>query len=67
MSTKQQILEMVDLVPECDLSILLEVVKKFIPVGVDDLATAEDLEAHKAALAEYAAGETVGHNSINWD
>ena len=36
-------------------------------VPVDDIATAEDLEAHKIAMEEYAKGETVPHEAINWN
>jgi len=33
----------------------------------DDVATPDDLEAIKAARAEYAAGETVPASEIDWD
>ncbi len=33
----------------------------------DDAATADDLDAIRQAPAEYAAGETVSHEAINWD
>lgn len=32
-----------------------------------DAATADDLEAIRAACQEYENGETVNHNAINWD
>ncbi|MCR4909169.1 MAG: hypothetical protein K5985_10075 [Lachnospiraceae bacterium] len=64
MNAKNQIVQMIDYVPENDLAILLEVVKHFIS---DDIATPDDLEAHREAEAEYAAGETINHNDIKWD
>ena len=36
-------------------------------VTMDDIATTEDLEAHKIAMEEYAKGETVPHEAINWN
>lgn len=60
-------MQMINYVPESELPIILEVVRRFVPVDVDDIATAEDLAAHRVAMAEYAAGETVSHEAINWD
>ena len=34
---------------------------------VKDVATDNDIEAVRAARQEYANGETVNHNAINWD
>ena len=67
MSVKSQLVEMIDFIPEGELSILLEVVRRFVPVNVDDIATADDLEAHRIAMEEYAAGQTVPHEAIKWD
>ena len=68
MSAKDQIAEMVNLIPESELPIVLEVVRHFVPATViDDVATADDLAAHDAAMREYRAGETVAHDAINWD
>ncbi len=64
MTVKAQIINMVDLVPEEELPILLEVVKRF---ASDDIATPEDIAAHIAALKEFAAGETIPHNAIDWN
>ena len=65
MSVRSQLVEMIDTIPEPELHILLEVVRRFVPS--DDVATADDLEAHRAAMREYASGETVAHEAINWD
>lgn len=61
---KQQISEIVDCLPETEQLLVLEIVKRFLP---DDAATADDLEAIQAARAEYAHGETVTHDAINWN
>lgn len=55
---------MLDYLPEAEQVIIFEIVKRFVP---DDVATADDLEAIQAARREYANGETVSHEAINWD
>ncbi len=67
MTLKNQLLQMIEFIPEGELPILLEVVRRFVPVDVDDIATEDDLKAHRAAMEEYANGETVSHDAINWD
>lgn len=67
MTVRNQLLQMIESVPDGELPILLEVVRRFVPVDVDDIATADDLEAHRVAMEEYANGETIAHNAINWD
>lgn len=65
MSTiRKQIDKMLDYVPEKEQFIIFEVVKRF---AHDDLATVDDLEAIRAAQWEYATGETISHENINWD
>lgn len=59
-----QLVQMLDSLPETDQMLVLEIVKRFVP---DDVATPADLDAIRAARKEYAAGETVGHDAINWD
>ena len=61
---REQLVSMIDCLPESEQSLLLEIVKRFLP---DDVATPDDLEAIREARAEYAAGETIPHNAINWD
>ena len=67
MTVKAQIVEMMDFVPDRELPILLEVVKRFIPNDADDRMTDDDLNAHRLAMQEYRNGETVSHSEINWD
>lgn len=37
---------------------------RFLP---DDVAAPDDLEAIRGARAEYARGQTIPHEAINWD
>ena len=64
MTVKAQIVRMIDFIPDRELPIILEVVKRF---AADDFATEDDLKAHRLAMQEYERGETVSHNDINWD
>lgn len=61
---REQLVDMIDCLPESEQSLLLEIVKRFLP---DDVATPDDLEAIQTARAEYAAGEATPHSAINWD
>ena len=61
---KNQLVDMIDCLPEQELALLLEIVKRFIP---DDVATPEDIAAHEAALEDYRRGETVRHEDIDWN
>ena len=67
MSVKSQIIQMIDVVPETELPIILEVVRHFVPTETDDIATIDDIIVHKEALAEFERGEAIAHSSINWD
>lgn len=67
MTVKAQIVEMIDFVPDRELPIILEVVKRFIPQDADTIATADDLKSHRLAMEEYEQGKTISHNDINWD
>lgn len=66
MTVKAQIVEMMDFVPERELPIILEVVKRFIPSDIDDHMTEDDLNSHRRAMQEYMSGETVSHSEIDW-
>lgn len=61
---RNQLVEMIDCLPEQEQVIVFEIVKRFVP---DDVATADDLQAIKEAREEYVRGETVSHNNINWN
>lgn len=62
--TREMLVGVIDCLPETEQSLLLEIARRFLP---DDVATPDDLEEIKQARAEYASGETVAHNAINWD
>lgn len=61
---RNQLVKMIDCLPEQEQSLVFEIVKRFVP---DDVATADDLQAIQEAREEYARGETVNHSNINWD
>ena len=61
---RNQLVEMIDCLPEQEQVLVFEIVKRFMP---DDVATADDLRAIQTAQAEYTNGETVSHNEINWN
>ena len=67
MTVKAQILNMVELVPERELPIILEVVRRFVPTDIDDIATPDDIAACEQAIKEYRAGQTISHTDIDWD
>ncbi len=67
MTVKTQILNMVELVPERELPIILEVVRRFVPTDIDDIATPDDITACQQAMKEYRAGQSISHNDIDWD
>ena len=61
---RNQLVEMIDCLSEQEQILILEIVKRFVP---DDVATEDDLEAIQIAKEEYAKGETINHNDIDWD
>ncbi len=61
---KKQLTEIIDILPEQEQILLYEIAKRFV---ADDIATADDIAATNEARKEYANGETIDHNAINWD
>ncbi len=61
---REQLVGVIDCLPETEQSLLLEIARRFLP---DDVATPDDLEAIQAARGEYARGQTVPHEAINWN
>lgn len=60
---RNQIVEMIDYLPEQEQILIFEIVKRFVP---DDMATPDDLLAIKEAREEYMQGKTTNHNDIDW-
>jgi len=61
---REQLVGVIDCLPEVEQSLLLEIARRFLP---DDVATPDDLEDIRQARTEYASGQTVPHSAINWD
>lgn len=61
---REQLVDVIDCLPETEQSLLLEIARRFLP---DDVATPDDIEAIREARAEYAKGQTVPHEAINWN
>ena len=53
---REQLVGVIDCLPETEQSLLLEIARRFLP---DDVATPDDLEAIRLARAEYADRKSV--------
>lgn len=60
---RNQLVEMIDCLPEQEQVLVFEIVKRFVP---DDMASADDLRAIQDAHEEYVLGETVNHDNVDW-
>ncbi|MBO6179115.1 MAG: phosphoribosylaminoimidazolesuccinocarboxamide synthase [Selenomonadaceae bacterium] len=68
MTAKAQAINMVELVPETDIPLVIEILKRFISYEEnDDIATPEDIYSHELAMQEYRKGKTISHEAIEWD
>ena len=63
-AVKQQAFRVFDSLTEHEQYLVFELIKSLAP---DDIATTEDIAAHQVAIEEYAHGETISHDDINWD
>lgn len=54
----EQLVGMIDCLPEREQSLLPEIARRFLP---------DDVEAIREARAGYAGGQTVPHEAINWN
>ena len=61
---RNQLIEMIDCLQEEEQTLLLEIARRFVP---DDIATPDDIASIHEARAEYANGETISHDAVNWD
>ena len=60
MTARAQMMSMVELIPEKEIPLIIEVLKRFISYEADDdIATPDDIRAIKEGEKEYAAGQTV--------
>lgn len=62
-AVKNQLVETIGFLHESELILLLEIAKRFIP---DDVATLEDILDIQQADEEFALGEYVSHDKIDW-
>jgi len=60
---REQLVGVIDCLPETEQSLLLEIARRFLP---DDIATPDDLDAIREARSEYAEGQTIPHTAIDW-
>lgn len=62
-AAKSQLLNVIDDLQEPEINLLLQIAVRFAD---DTVASSDDLEAIRQSEKEYAAGETVSHDAINW-
>ena len=69
MTARTKLATMINVIPDEELPVILEVVRRFVPAGIDidDIETPEDTAAHIQAMKEYKAGETIAFEDINWN
>lgn len=67
MNVRSQLFQVIEMIPEDELPILLAVALRFVSIDVDDIATPDDFRAHEIAMQEYARGEAVSMDDIDWD
>lgn len=60
MTARAQMMNMIELLPDTEIPLVIEVLKRFISYEVDDTtATPDDIRAIEEGEKEYAAGETI--------
>ena len=65
MTARAQMMNMVELVPETEIPLVIEILKRFISYEEDDdIATSDDILAIEQAEKEFAAGETMNLNDF---
>lgn len=63
-TVEKQLEQVIPYLSDREQSLLLEIALRFLP---DDIATPQDLIDLAAADEEYARGEIVRHEDIDWD
>ena len=66
MTARAQMMNMAELVPETEIPLVIEILKRFIYYD-DDIATPDDVISHKLAVKEYDEGQTISHENIKWE
>lgn len=61
---KEQLVRVIDCLPETEQKLLLEIARRFL---ADDVATSDDIEAVRTAREEYDRGEYYTDSDINWN
>lgn len=64
LTVEKQLEQVIPYLSDREQSLLLEIALRFLP---DDIATPQDLIDLAAADEEYARGEIVRHEDIDWD
>lgn len=60
MTARAQMMNMIELLPDTEIPLVIEVLKRFISYEVDDtIATPDDIRAIEEGEKEYVAGETI--------
>lgn len=67
LAVRDELVHTIDRLPVAEQILLFEIAQRFLTDDMDDILTADDLIAIQEAEREYAAGETVNHNDIDWD
>ena len=63
-NVKQQAFQVFDLLTEHEQSLVYELIKSLAP---DDIASSDDIATHHAAMEDYINGETINHDTVNWN
>ncbi len=63
-ASRQQLHALIDIVEESGIDTLYNVLMRFIP---DDVATPDEIEVMEQSRAEFARGEFVRHEDIDWN
>ena len=64
MTARAQALNMIELIPDTDMPIVIEVLKRFISYDNDDIATEDDILAIQKAEREFDEGKTINLNDL---
>lgn len=66
MTARAEAVKLIEFVPDSEINILLEVIRKFVPTDPDDIATPDDIAACEQAMKEYREGQAVSIDDIDW-